>query len=64
MPDPLRVSAQEVIARRSAGKPVLLVCAYDDDQSYHLSKLEGAIPYSEFKARQASISKEEEIVFY
>ena len=64
MPDPLRVGPQEVRERRSAGKPVLLVCAYEDDRSYHLSKLEGAIPFSEFKSRQASLSKEEEIVFY
>ena len=64
MPEPLRISALEVRKGLSTAKPLLLVCAYEDDRSYHLAKLEGSISFSEFKFRQASLSQEEVIVFY
>ncbi len=42
----------------------LLVCAYADDQKFKRNHLEGAIPLAELDARQTSLSKDHEIIFY
>ena len=63
MKDPIRVSPEEAREKVSSGS-TLLVCAYDDDEKFSAMKLEGAIPYSEFKLRSGSLPKEQEIIFY
>ena len=42
----------------------LLVCAYADDQKFQRNHLEGAIQLTELDARQTSLSKDHEIIFY
>lgn len=58
-----RVTPKEIRPRIEAGDAVL-VCAYEDDDRYSKHRLEGAISYIEFVARQPQINKEREIVFY
>lgn len=58
-----RITPKEIRPRIEAGDAVL-VCAYEDDDRFTKHRLEGAIPYSEFAARQHLIGKEREIVFY
>ncbi len=64
MSTPVRVSATETRARLLAGEPLLLVCAYDADEKFELSNLEGAIARSALEAQLPALSKEHEIVFY
>ena len=64
MSTPVRVSATETRARLLDGEPLLLVCAYDNDEKFALSNLEGAIARSALEAQLPALSKEHEIVFY
>ncbi len=43
---------------------VLLVCAYESDDEFRQNDLEGAISLNEFRKRQDSLPKDENIVFY
>ena len=63
MGEAVRVSPQEVYQKVKDGK-TLLVCGYEDDAKFKQLHLEGAISFSDFKARLASLSKDEDIVFY
>ena len=63
MISPVRVAPKEVYQRLKAGT-TLLVCAYDDEDTFKQRQLEGAISLKEFKSRLPSLSKEQEIVFY
>jgi len=63
MGEPIRVTPAEIYPKVKAGK-VVFVCAYDDDAKYQVMRLEGSISLSEFNARLAQYSKEQEIVFY
>ncbi len=42
----------------------LLVCAYEDPESFLNLRLEGAIPLHEFRALTPTLYKGQEIVFY
>lgn len=57
-----RVSPQETRQKTKTGK-ALLVCAYDDATCKDMV-LDGALLRSEFESRLASISKNQEIIFY
>ncbi len=58
-----RVLATEIKKRIEAGTSVL-VCAYGDDEKFNAYHLDGAIPYSEFKARVMDLARDTEIIFY
>lgn len=64
MSEPDRISSQEVYQRLLKGENLLLVCAYEDERSFRLSRLKGAVSYSEFLARCATLPRDQEIVFY
>lgn len=59
----LRVTAAEIRDRVKAGS-TLLVCAYGDDKKFDSYHLDGAIAYSDFKKRVATLPTDTEIVFY
>ena len=61
--EPERISAEEAHEEVKSGKCVL-VCAYEDEQKCKLVTLEGAISLAEFQRRLASLSRDQEIVFY
>lgn len=63
MSAPKRVSAQHVHDQLQSGN-ALLVCAYESDAKFQQTALEGAIAFSEFQRRKASLSRDMEIVFY
>jgi hypothetical protein len=63
MAEPVRVSPEEIYQRVKKGT-TLLVCGYEDDAKFKQMHLEGAISFSDFKARLASLSKDQDIVFY
>ena len=63
MVEPVRVSPQEVYQRVRDGK-TLLVCGYEDDAKFKVMHLEGAISFSDLKARLAPLTKDQDIVFY
>ena len=58
-----RIPPQEAHARVVAGQ-ALLVCAYDDPARFAEIHLEGAISIQEFRARRASLPRDQEIIFY
>ena len=60
---PRRMSPEEVRGKLQAGK-ALLVCAYESDVKFRQTALEGAISFSEFEKRKASLPRETELVFY
>jgi rhodanese-related sulfurtransferase len=57
-----RIDARQAHADVAAG--ALLVCAYDDDEKWRKNRLDGAIPLADFRAREASLPKDQEIIFY
>ena len=63
MAEPIRVKPKEVYQKLKSGK-TLLVCAYEDEETFRQMQLERAIPLSEFKSRLPSLPKDKEIVFY
>lgn len=63
MVEPVRVTPAEVYQKVKEGK-TLLVCGYEDDAKFKQMHLEGAISFAEFKAKVASLSKDQDIVFY
>jgi hypothetical protein len=63
MSAPKRVSAQDVRNRMQSGE-ALLVCAYESDVKFRQMALDGAISYSEFERRKASLPRDIEVVFY
>jgi hypothetical protein len=58
-----RVSAEEIYPRLKSGD-CLLVCAYDNEETFRTMRLEGAISLQDFKNQVSRISKDQEIVFY
>src|SRR5215207_1699349 len=50
--------------RMTSGAGALLVCAYDSDQKFQEHRLAGAIPFSQFQSRVATLPKDKEIIFY
>ena len=63
MSAPKRVSPQEARGKLQAGQ-ALLVCAYESDVKLRQTALDGAIAFSEFERRKASLPRGMEIVFY
>ena len=64
MSAPKRVSAREVRGKLQSDGQVLLVCAYESDTKFRQTALDGAISFSEFERRKASLPRDLEIVFY
>ena len=58
-----RITPEETYQRLQAGD-ALLVCAYDSEEQFRSLQLEGAISFSEFRAKLTALSKDQEIVFY
>jgi hypothetical protein len=51
-------------AREHVERGALLVCAYDDDEKCRDMLLEGAGTLSELKAREGSLPRDQELIFY
>ena len=58
-----RITPQEAHAKVSAGTS-LLVCAYEDPERFSTMRLEGAISIQEFRAKRATLPREQQIIFY
>jgi len=63
MTEPTRISAEEARKKVTAGE-ALLVCAYEDEEKFRRTHLQGAISLREFKSRLSGLSKGREIIFY
>src|SRR5262249_46988600 len=63
MSAPKRISAEEVRSKLQSGH-ALLVCAYESDVKFRQAALDGAISFSEFEKRKASLPRDSEIIFY
>ena len=63
MANPIRITPKEVYQKLKSGT-TLLVCAYDDEDSFKQMQLEGAISFNKFTSRLPSLSKDQEVVFY
>jgi len=59
----VRVSPEEIYPRLKSGD-CLLVCAYDNEETFRTMGLEGAISLQDFKNQVSRIPKDQEIVFY
>ncbi len=59
-----RISLLDVQDNLAAGRPLLLVCAYENEARFHKHRLEGAIPLSELRAKLPTLEKTVEIAFY
>ena len=64
MNDLRRLSPQEVHRALREGGGLLLVCAYEEDRRFEAAQLEGAIPFSGYLARRASLKADQDLVFY
>jgi hypothetical protein len=58
-----RIGPEEAFRKAKAGE-ALLVCAYEDPAKFPLVHLEGAISLQEFRAREGSLEREQELIFY
>jgi hypothetical protein len=58
-----RVRADEVRQKLQSGE-ALLVCAYESDTKFRDTALDGAISFSEFESRKASLPRNVALVFY
>ncbi|HEV8675688.1 MAG TPA: ArsR family transcriptional regulator [Methylomirabilota bacterium] len=63
MADVPRISVQEARRKAVAGE-ALLVCAYADEGKCAKLKLEGAISLAALQARQETLAKDRELIFY
>lgn len=63
MSEPVRVTPEEA-RRKVRAKEALFVCAYENEEKFKRMHLEGGISFNEFKNRLASLSKDQEIIFY
>jgi hypothetical protein len=63
MSDMFRVAPEEIYQQVKSGD-CLLVCAYDNEETFQSMRLEGAISLQEFKRQESRIPKDQEIVFY
>jgi hypothetical protein len=64
MSAPKRVSPEEVRSQLQSGGQVLLVCAYESDIKFRQAALDGAISFSEFERRKATLPRDTMVVFY
>lgn len=58
-----RISVADARRKTSTGG-ALLVCAYDDEEKYKRMKLQGSISLPDFRAKLATLPKDQEIIFY
>jgi rhodanese-related sulfurtransferase len=58
-----RVAPEDIYPRVKSGDTVL-VCAYDNEETFRGMRLEGAISLQEFKSRVSGLPRDREIVFY
>ncbi len=58
-----RVTPQDIYPRVKSGD-TLLVCAYDNEETFRGMRLQGAISLQEFKSRVSGLPSHREIVFY
>jgi hypothetical protein len=59
-----RIRPQDAARDLKGSPPALLVCAYDSDEKFQQNRLDGAISLADFQARESSIPKSREIIFY
>jgi hypothetical protein len=60
---PERIGPQEAYPKVRAGE-ALFVCAYDSEENFATSRLQGAISVSEFKTMLPFLDRDREIIFY
>ena len=58
-----RISSKDAREKVEQNK-ALLVCAYAEDAKFKKAVLEGAISFSDFQSKLASVPKNQEIIFY
>jgi hypothetical protein len=58
-----RVTPEDIYPRVKSGDTVL-VCAYDNEETFRGMRLEGAMSLQEFKSRVSALPKDQEIVFF
>jgi hypothetical protein len=63
MVEPIRISSQEAYKKVKAGEAIL-VCGYEDETKFKAFRLEMAISFSGFLKKLATLSKDQEIIFY
>ena len=63
MIEPIRILPEETRKKVLSGTAIL-VCAYEDEEKFKKMHLEGGISFNAFKSKIASLSREQEIVFY
>jgi rhodanese-related sulfurtransferase len=59
-----RIGVDEARRHLQANPNALLVCAYDSDEKFRQNRLDGAISLADLKAREGSLPKDREIIFY
>ena len=62
MADVIRRTPEDVKSCVEAG--ALLVCAYDNSEKFATYQLDGAIPLSELRAKEATLATDQELIFY
>jgi hypothetical protein len=63
MEEPIRVSPEEARHRTTSGS-AKLVCAYEDELKCKKVNLEDSISLKDLKSQLASLTKDQEIIFY
>lgn len=63
MAEVIRITPEETYQQLRAGI-ALLACAYDSEEQFRNLHLEGAISFSELRAKLPALSKDQEIVLY
>ena len=63
MVEPIRISPEETYKKVKAGEAIF-VCGYEDDAKFKAFRLKMAISFSEFLKKFATLSKDQEIIFY
>lgn len=63
MAEPIRISPKEA-REKAIGGVALLVCGYDDADTFRANHLGGAISFAEFQSRLPSLQTDQEIIFY
>lgn len=61
--EPVRIPPEETRKKVLSGEAIL-VCAYEDEEKFRKTRLEGAISQQEFRNKIESLSKDQEIIFY
>lgn len=59
----VRIGPEEAYRHVKAGE-ALLVCGYEDEETFKTMRLDMAMSFGEFQKRLPTIPKEQEIIFY